>query len=408
MGKGSEDRGRQRRIIHIDMDAFFASVEQRDNPELCGKPVIIGGLSGRGVVSTASYEARVFGVRSAMPMSKARRLCPDGVYLWPNMDKYQAVSVQLSEIFDRYSPLVEPLSLDEAFLDVSGMEWLYADSVEIARRIKADIRTELCLTASAGVAVNKFLAKLASDMKKPDGLVVIRPGQEEAILKNLPIRRLWGVGEVSAAALEKQGIRTAGQLAAMDVRRLEGLFGKQAHDWAALAGGIDERPVLSRQAPKSIGAEETFAEDLTRREDIDAELLGLVDRVGSRLRKQGIAGRSVTLKVRFGSFRTVTRSRTLDEATNIDDVIYDVVRELYRSLIVSEGIRLLGVSISQLQTGGSVSISLFDRTADKQAALYRAIDGLKAKFGDNIVQKARLVERSATKQFKYGEEGFDD
>lgn len=380
----------QRWIIHIDMDAFYAAVEQRDNPELLGHPVIVGGLSGRGVVATASYEARKFGVHSAMSMAEARRRCPQGVFLVPDHRRYSDVSAQIRSILDRYSPIIEPLSLDEAFLDVTGMERLFASPIEIAKKIKEEIRGQLHLTASAGVASNKFLAKLASDLQKPDGLVFIAPGDASKVLENLPVNKLWGVGEVTAAALIKKGIRTVGQLAATDGRVLELLIGRSAQELLKLARGEDDRPVVPEQSPKSVGNEETFDTDLTQWEDIETELLALADKVGWRLRHLGLAGRTITVKIRFASFRTVTRSRTLEDATNLDGVLFQIAKELYKTVTVTEGIRLLGLTAGNLQIAGS-SISLFDETQEKQAALYKTVDELKARFGDKAVKKGRLV-----------------
>lgn len=381
----------QRYIIHVDMDAFYASIEQRDNPQLLGVPVIVGGLSNRGVVATASYEARKFGVHSAMSMVEARRRCPQAVCITPDHRKYSFVSAQIRNILDRYSPLVEPLSLDEAFLDVTGMDGLYADPADIARSIKADIKEQLQLTASAGVAVNKFLAKLASDLQKPDGLYVIRPGEEAKVLAGLPIRRLWGVGEVTAANIAKLGIRTIGQFAATDPKLLEGYIGRTVFDLQQLARGIDARPVVPDQQVKSIGNEETFEEDLYQWEEIEKQLLLFADKVGWRLRKLNLSGRTVTVKVRFASFRTVTRSRTLDEATNLDGVLYHTAKELYKSIPANEGIRLLGVTVSNLQPAGQ-SIALFDSGQEKQEALHKVVDDLKARFGSGAVTKGRLID----------------
>ena len=382
----------QRWIIHIDMDAFYAAVEQRDRPELISRPVIVGGLSARGVVSTASYEARRFGVHSAMPMSEARRRCPHGVYLTPDHDRYAAVSSEIRAILNRYSPLIEPLSLDEAFLDVTGMEWLYDSPVTIGRCIKDDIRRELQLTASAGIAPNKFLAKLASDMKKPDGLVLIRPGEEASVLRDLPVSRIWGVGDVTAAALAKRGILTAGQLASADAVQLESVLGRSAREIIGLAQGRDERPVTPDQPPKSIGNEQTYAEDLYAWETIETELLHLAAKVGWRLRRLSLAAWTVTVKVRLASFRTFTRSRTLPVATNLDEVLYQTARELYATIAVIEGVRLLGLAAGGLQPGEAI-LSLFDDPRDKQAALHKTVDRLKERFGEAIVTKGRLLPK---------------
>lgn len=380
----------QRWIIHVDMDAFFAAVEQRDNPELKGKPVIIGGLEGRGVVATCSYEARRFGVRSAMPMYEARRLCPQGVFLPGNYEKYKRVSAQFRRILSEFSPVIEPLALDEAFLDVTGMELLYPDPLLIAQAIRHRIKTELQLTASAGVAPNKFLAKLASDLHKPDGLVIIRPGEERQLLANLPIRRLWGIGEATAGALAKLGIMTIGQLAQADMHSLEQKFGKVVWEWQQLANGVDDRPVIADCQPKSLGKETTFAVDLTTSEELLTNLLALAEKVGWRLRRAGYAGRTITLKVRFSSFKTITRSRTLPESTCHDEVIYKVAKELIKEIKSGEGIRLLGITVSHLDSWQQTS--LFPETDSKRQAMYAAVDRLRARFGEGIVKRGRLLK----------------
>lgn len=379
----------QRWIIHIDMDAFFASVEQRDHPEYRGKPVIVGGLGLRGVVSTASYEARAFGVHSAMPMSTARRLCPHGIFLPGNYEQYSRVSKEIRAIFDDFTPLVEPLSIDEAFLDVSGMMLLYPDAAEIARQIKERIKTELSLTASAGVAANKFLAKLASDLKKPDGFVIINPGEHTAILNNLPIRRLWGVGDVMAEALTKQGIQTIGELAKADAGLLEQAFGKGVYDLQRLALGQDERPVVAECQPKSIGREITYEHNLFLPEAIETQWLYLAEKVGWRLRRAGLSARTVTIKLRFASFKTVTRSHTLAEPSNTDEALFTAAKMLSGKVPRSEGIRLLGITASNLVLGGE--ISLFDNSDAKYIHMYQAVDMLRRRYGEKIITRLRLL-----------------
>lgn len=381
----------QRYIIHVDMDAFYASIEQRDKPELAGVPVIVGGLSNRGVVATASYEARKFGVHSAMSMAEARRRCPEAVFITPDHRKYSFVSAQIRQILDRYSPLVEPLSLDEAFLDVTGMDGLYADPADIARRIKDEIKQQLQLTASAGVAPNKFLAKLASDLQKPDGLYVIRRGEEAQVLAGLPVRRLWGVGEVTAASIAKLGIETIGQFAAADPKLLERHIGRDVYDLQRLARGLDDRPVVPDQQIKSVGNEETFDQDLYQWDEIEKQLLLFADKVGWRLRRLTLSGRTITVKVRFASFKTITRSRTLEEATNLDDTLYHIARELYKSIPSTEGIRLLGLTVSNLQPAGQ-AMALFDSKQEKQESLHKVVDELKVRFGAAAVMKGRLID----------------
>ena len=386
----------QRWIIHIDMDAFYAGVEQRDNPELRGRPVIIGGSSMRGVVSTASYEARQYGVKSAMPIVQAKRLCPHGVYLYPDHKKYAQVSRQIQAILAEFSPLVEPLSLDEAFLDVSGMQLIAPDPVETARRIKQRIRNELDLIASAGVAPNKFLAKLASDLGKPDGLFVIRPGEEAAAISRLPVKRLWGVGDATAEILEKLNIKTVAQMAAASPEALERHLGKAAYDLHRLANGQDDRPVVPEGDPKSVGKELTFDQDLFDRQEMLAYILALSEKVGWRLRLAGLAGRTVTLKIRFASFKTITRSRTLPEPVCLDEIIYEVSKDMFKKEVLPEGVRLLGVTVSLLGTDSS-QMALFEEERDtKRKAVYQAIDSLKGKFGEGIVKRGGLLSPEDT------------
>ena len=383
----------QRWIIHIDMDAFYASVEQRDQPEYRGKPVIVGGISVRGVVSAASYEARRFGVHSAMPMVQAKRLCPQGIFLFPDHRKYADISRQIHTILSAFSPLVEPLSLDEAFLDVSGMNLLADDPVQLARQIKQRIREELDLIASAGVAPNKFLAKLASDLGKPDGLFVVRYGEEKNVLENLPIRRLWGVGETTAQVLKKLRVETIGQLAKMEVSRLEPYLGKMAFELKRLACGVDERPVVPEAAAKSIGRENTFEQNLTDRTELLSHLLEMSEQVGRRLRHSLLAGRTVTVKVRFASFRTITRSRTVSEPTCLDDEIYKIVRDIFNGVILTEGVRLLGVTVSHLSEGMQTASLFGMEEQEKKQAVYKAIDKLKDRFGEDIVRHGGVLPR---------------
>ena len=384
----------QRWIIHIDMDAFFASVEQRDAPEYREKPVIVGGLGNRGVVSTASYEARRFGVHSAMPMATARRLCPQAIFLPGDHEKYARVSGHIMHILADFSPVVEPVSVDEAFLDVSGMEWLFSDPVQIAVKIKRRIRQELSLTASAGVAPNKFLAKMASDMKKPDGLVLVEPGDEAAFLRNLPVGKLWGVGEVTARALESRGVLTVGQLAQSPNELLRGLFGRQAEVIRALSLGQDDRPVIAGHEAKSIGAEETFERDLCCIEDMQTVLMQLTERIGFRLRRARLAGRTVTLKLRYGSFRTLTRRRTLAEPTQTDEAIYRIARELLvGNKDIETGVRLLGLTVSHLETVRPVNCSLFEEQEEKGRRLSAAVDRMRLKYGSGALVHALAAHK---------------
>lgn len=380
----------QRWIIHVDMDAFFAAVEQRDNPELRGCPVIIGGTGMRGVVATASYEARKFGVHSAMSSIEARRRCPQGIFLPSDHEKYSRVSQDILRIFSDFSPLLEPLSLDEAFLDVTGMEGVFASPVDIAVKIKERIKAELDLTASAGVAPNKFLAKLASDINKPDGLMVIRPEEVDSILADMPVSRLWGVGKTTAQTLTKLGFKTIGQVAQADPELIAKHCGQLGYTLHQLANGQDSRLVEPEWQPKSIGKEITFAQDLTALEDIKTELWAQVEKVGWRLRRQKLSGRTITIKIRFASFRTITRSRTLAVAANLDETIYQVAAEIVSKVVLNEGVRLLGVTVSGLVAAGG-QMSLFDQGNEKAEAVTKAIDKVKERFGEAAVTRGRAM-----------------
>ena len=382
----------ERIILHIDMDAFFASVEQRDHEEYRGKPVIIGGLGPRGVVSTASYEARKFGVHSAMPMVTARRRCPDAIFLPGDHAKYSAVSRQIFSVLARFSPVIEQLSIDEGFLDLTGMERLMDSPRAYGEAIKRAVREETGLTASVGVAPNKFLAKLASDMEKPDGLVVIRPEDAERVLAPLPVSRIFGVGKKTEARLSALGFKTIGQLAAADRSRLARALGdRMAAQLIALAHGLDDRPVEPTRAAQSIGREETFDEDIHSREEAERVLLSLSEEVGWRLRREGLAARTVTLKLRFAPFDTYTRQQTFPDPVSYDEDIFAAARALFRAFPSppGAGIRLLGVSAGNLCTEGE--LSLFD-DHEKKEKLYGAIDRLKSRFGENILTRAALTK----------------
>lgn len=375
------------------MDAFYASVEQRDRPELRGKPVIVGAdPRGRGVVAAASYEARPFGVHSAMPISRAARLCPEAVFLPVDMGKYLRASKEIMAILADYSPLVEPLSLDEAFLDVTGTDRLFGAPLALARTIKRRIRDEVQLTASAGVAPNKFLAKLASDLGKPDGLVEVRPGEEAAFLRDLPVERLWGVGRVTAGELRRMGIGTIGQLARVPVGLLERRFGKTGVRLRELAWGRDDRSVEPSAPPKSMGAEETFSQDHRDLERLRATLRIQAERVARELRAEGYAGRTVTLKLRFADFRTITRSLT-GEPTQEELEIFRRACSLLQRVPLAQPVRLTGVSVSGLTSVESPQLQLFAEPAARRARLARAVDALVARFGDRAVIPASILER---------------
>ncbi len=373
------------------MDAFYASVEQRDRPELRGRPVIVGAdPKGRGVVSAASYEARRFGVHSAMPIRQAARLCRQATFLPVDMDKYARVSGQIMAILSEYSPLLEPVSVDEAFLDVTGTERLLGSPLEVARAIKARLRREVDLTASAGVSPNKFLAKLASDLGKPDGLVEVKPGDEALFLQDLPVERLWGVGRITAAALRSMGIETIGQLARVPVRVLERRFGKVGAELHRLARGMDDRPVEPFAPPKSMGAEETFSSDHRDLERLEVTLRDQAERVARELREGGYLGKTVTLKLRFRDFRTVTR-RLTGEATQDGLEIYRRARGLLERIRLVQPVRLIGLSVSGLTGSDSGQLSLFSDA--RRQRLARAVDALARRFGDRVVIVARLLRQ---------------
>ena len=338
---------RHREIIHLDLDAFYASVEMLDNPEIAGKPVIVGGGGKRGVVTAASYEARKFGVHSAQPVATARRLCPDGVFLPVRMGRYKEMSDRVFEIFRRFSPLVEALSIDEGFLDVTGTERLFGGALEVARKIKEVVASETGLTVSAGVAASKFVAKIASDMNKPDGLTVVPRGKEKEFLGPLPVGKLWGVGKVTETALHRMGVKTIGDLASVPAENLKKRFGKHGLHLHRLANGIDDREVEPEHEVKSIGHEDTYDEDIRDREAIGKELLSLAHRVSSRLRRKGFRGRTVTLKVKYHDFTQVTRAATLPSPTDDGATIYRTVLPLLKKTEAGRRpVRLLGISVS--------------------------------------------------------------
>jgi len=385
-----------RKILHIDMDAFYAAVEQRDNPLLKGRPVIVGGeAEKRGVVSAASYEARFFGIHSAMPASQARRLCPQGVFLPVRMDRYREVSGQIFEIFREYTPLIEPLSLDESFLDVTGCESLFGPAPEMARAIKKKILTRTGLTASAGIAPNKFLAKIASDWKKPDGLVEIKPEDVGSFLENLPISKLWGVGKATEEVLKGIGIFRVGQLARHPPEAIEKKLGKFGLELLALARGEDDRPVVSNEEAKSVSQEQTFTPDLRDRQVMEQMLLDQAEQVGWELRKQKLKGFTVHLKVRYPDFTLTTRSQTLPFPTDAGMEIYrTAVKLLDKTEALSRKARLLGVGVSNLHRGDApFQRGLFDSYREKEEKSLEAVDKIWNKFGPEALKRASLLER---------------
>jgi DNA polymerase-4 len=374
------------------MDAFFVEVERRHDPSLRGRPVVVGGGGNRGVVAAASYEARRYGIGSAMPMVEARRRCPHAVVVPPNHTRYGATSAQVFEIFRSFTPLVEGLSVDEAFLDVTGLRLHYQTPVAVAEAIRRRIRDALDLPASVGIASNKFLAKLASEEAKPDGVFVIPAGGEIDFLHPLPVRRLWGVGEATYAALEALGVRTVGELAALPPRvvaqRLGPAVGRHLID---LANARDLRPVEPGGDAKSISVEATYEHDLVDPADIERALLGHCDRLSARLRRQGYAGRTVTLKVRFADFTTITRSETVPVAIEHTADLWDVVRSLLARVDrAGRSVRLLGVGAGGLMPGGAPRQLSMDHP--QRAAAADAAERVRARFGDDAVLPARLID----------------
>ena len=411
--------------MHVDMDAFFASVEQLDHPEYKGHPVIVGGLSSRGVVATASYEARKFGVHSAMPISRAKKLCPHGIYVYPNMARYKEISHIIHKVMEEFTPIIEPLSLDEAFLDVTGITHKFTGPKALGRAIKDRVFEETGLIISAGLAPNKFLAKLASDLDKPDGLVVIPYGKECESLANFPIKRIWGVGPSTERRLKDGGFALIKDVQALsDEKSLVPYVGNQARRIWELARGIDERPVEPDRQIQSVGNEETYESDVEDPAVIDLELHYFANRVAKRLRKYGLMGHTVSIKVRYNDFKTVSRQKRLDSSTDQERVIYDTSVLLWNKLmrdalsvkqeeqevmgatprpkfdnsileVPVKPIRLLGVTVSGLSTEGIVQDDLFSIEADeKDEKLSIVLDSLASKFGEGAIMSGALWRRA--------------
>ena len=441
----------RRWIMHVDMDAFFASIEQLDHPEYKGHPVIVGGLSSRGVVATCSYEARKFGVHSAMPISRAKKLCPDGIYVYPRMDRYKEVSEQIFSIMKEFTPRIEPLSIDEAFLEVSGMSTMYSGPKALGRAIKDRVFEETGLIISAGLAPNKFLAKLASDLDKPDGLVVIPYGREKEILAPLPIKRIWGVGPRTEKILKNGGFHLMRHIQALpDESSLIPLVGNQARRIWELANGIDDRPVETDRKIQSIGAEETYEEDLTDGSAIELEFRYFANRLSKRLRKRNLLGHTVSIKVRYDDFTTVSRQKRLDTPSDHEHIFFETALILWNKLMQDKTskkpkgskkdvealgattkvtssnfkyssssynnlknsssnysnsneiifidppgpVRLLGLTVSGLDEEVPLQDSLFespqDETEDKLASV---LDSLESKFGETAVMSGALWQR---------------
>ena len=354
-----------RKIIHIDMDAFYASVEQRDDPALRGLPIAVGGGGPRGVVATCSYEARAFGVRSAMPGARARRLCPALVFVKPRFEVYRAVSAQVREIFSRYTDIIQPLSLDEAYLDVTVNKAGIASATQVAEEIRHAINAETGLTASAGVSYNKLIAKLASDQNKPDGLCVVRPSEGPAFIAAMPVRRIHGVGPVTARRMQQLGIETGADLRERDMPFLQGHFGNMADYYYRAARGQDDRPVRERQDRKSVSVEDTFFEDLTQEAALVAEIERIAASLWTRIEKAQAWGRTVVLKVKFADFRIITRSRSFPAPVRSPELLARAGRELLLAqLPLRMGARLLGLGVHNLETdegdeaGGQLALSL--------------------------------------------------
>ena len=383
-------------IIHLDMDAFYAAVEVLDNPDLQGKPVIVGGSKERGVVSSASYEARTFGVHSAQPIATAMRLCPQGIFRPVRMWRYKEISRQIFEIFKRFSPLVEPLSLDEAFVDVTGSTRLFGPPEEIAKKIKQQVVAETGLTASAGVAPTKFIAKIASDIQKPDGLTIVPEGKVKEFLGPLPIEKLWGVGERTRKTLAHLGVETIGDLGRVPLELLDRKMGKHGLHLSLLAKGVDEREVETERQVKSIGHEETYREDILDMTMARRVLLSLATKVAKRLRGHGFVGKTVTLKVKYHDFVQITRSVTLQEPTDDGREIFQSCCDLLSKTEASKRpVRLFGISLSQLDLADKErQLALFEqrRGAPKRKRLNRALDTISDKYGDEAIVPGTLLE----------------
>jgi nucleotidyltransferase/DNA polymerase involved in DNA repair len=388
-----------RTILHVDMDAFFAAVEQRDHPEYRGKPVIVGSDpkqgKGRGIVATCSYEARKFGVHSAQAISEAWRRCPQGIYVRGDMEKYVRVSERMMAVFYEFTDLVEQVSIDEAFLDVTGSLKLLGSGAEIARQIKMRIFEDLQLTASVGVAANKFVAKVASDLQKPDGLVVVEAGCEVEFLAPLPIRRLWGVGPKSEEALTKLNIRLIGDIARHDRKDLIRRLGQSGERLWQLARGLDDREVSTEEGCKSIGHETTFETDTGDRQQLHDTLLHLVEKVAQRLRSGCVRGRTISIKLRESDFTTHTRRETLGAPADTTEQIFPVAWRLAQALLrPGKRVRLIGISACNLEaTESEGQLQLFDAPAGKDRRLAQAFDKITLRFGDRSITRATLVPK---------------
>ncbi|MDG2471008.1 MAG: DNA polymerase IV [Pirellulaceae bacterium] len=383
-------------IVHVDMDAFYASVEIRDNPSLQGKPVVVGGNPhGRGVVSAASYEARKYGIHSAMPSSLAIRQCPKAVFIQSRISHYAKVSEDIHRIFDRFTSLVEPLSLDEAFLDVSGSNLLFGNAKKIAEQIKSEILAEIGLVASAGVANNKYIAKIASDLEKPNGLVVVTPENNMAFLEPLSISRIWGVGKKCEARLSAIGIHTIGQLRQLGLPELKSLFGKNGQQFWNLARGIDQRQVIPDRSAKTISHERTFPKDVTDRSILEANAIELMGQIARRVRQHDLTARTVILKIKFSDFKTVTRSKSIQPGTDVTHVFHSLIKTLVTNELPPVGppIRLIGVSVSNLSCQSAQQLDLFSQKEIRcHSQLDRTTDDIVARFGQDAIRSANALQ----------------
>jgi nucleotidyltransferase/DNA polymerase involved in DNA repair len=386
-----------RSILHVDMDAFYASIEQLDHPEYKGKPVIVGADpkagTGRGVVAACSYEARKFGVHSALPISRAWKLCPEAVYVRPRMKRYVEISHQVMQVFHGYTDLVEPLSIDEAFLDITGSRALLGPPDVIARSIKNEIRQTTGLNASVGLAPNKFLAKIASDLKKPDAFVIVEQDDIEEFLRELPISRLWGVGPKTELRLKEMGFHTIGQIASAPRESLIRSLGSLGEHLYQLSHGNDDRPVIPDWEPKSVGTETTFDEDTGDRQLLLTTILELSDHVAERLRKDEYRARKVTLKLRYSNFSTHTKQRSLEKLIQTGEEIAAIARELFAQFPLNQKIRLIGVSAGDLHRDGDgpQQLQLFGSSNEKEK-LSRSVDEIKQKFGaDSLRRGSQLL-----------------
>ncbi len=383
-----------RSILHIDMDAFFVSVEQVRDPSLTGKPVIVGGdPDGRGVVAAASYEARAYGIHSAMPIARAKRLCPHAIFLRGSHHLCSEFSGRIFDILDRYSPLVEPMSLDEAYVDLTGCERLHGPMTETAERMHDEIKNTIGINASVGMAANKLMAKIASGMAKPNGLLRILPGHEAAFLAPLAIGRIPGIGPKSGEEFKRMGIHNVRDLAALPLELLEEVYGEWGYRLYQKARGVCESPVLKRDDTRSISRETTLEEDSTDPAFLESTLSGLVEKAASQLREEGLRARCVSLKLRYSDFKTVTRSHTLSDAACEDPIIFDTVRNLFRKLFTRRTrVRLIGVALTSLTSGAPPQMELFENLDARQwQKLYQGIDRLREKYGFRSILRGSSV-----------------